>query len=312
VEVKNVADVSVISNYGWDHGTDGYSTDTVTNYIDLSGSIDTTKKNTITLNYSAYINQSNGYSRSYEIYEEEKVEQGLDWKNVTIYRVIYKFKALVMTHKLEIPADEPVQKPTDQPTADKPVDEPKITWTDWGGDYCTGDDNGGANKWQIWQTRTSSDGKTEYRSTGGVCGAPVGHNDQASCTVVWGWACDPNDFSEELNVHIYEDKYEQIVVNDSYETKKTSTKVGEVKASNLAEGQDGVGVAAQCGGTAKNHRYFWTIPPEFKDKKEHLFTAYSINIGEGDQANTNLGTVTMAACGDVPVVDIGFTVKYSN
>jgi hypothetical protein len=103
--------------------------------------------------------------------------------------------------------------------------------------------------------------------------SPKGFHDgesgsSAQCQAV-GWACDPDKYTQPLNIRIYEG--------------------GTFLASTLANIPAEAGVAAACGGNA-DHRFSYTFPPASPiwDGNPHTISAYAVNIdAAGNPAGGN-------------------------
>lgn len=93
--------------------------------------------------------------------------------------------------------------------------------------------------------------------------SPKGYHDISTCTDTGGWTCDPDNYSEALNVHFYADG-----------PAGTGKYIGQTKASNERE----VAVGNVCGGN-RNHGFKFTTPESLKDGKPHTIYSYAINIG---------------------------------
>lgn len=93
---------------------------------------------------------------------------------------------------------------------------------------------------------------------------PKGYHDTLSCTVSTGWACDPDNYSQAIDVHFYKDK----------PADNGGTFIGKVTASLPRESA----VGGQCGGNS-SHGFSFTIPEGLKDGQRHKVYAYGINIG---------------------------------
>lgn len=89
---------------------------------------------------------------------------------------------------------------------------------------------------------------------------PIGYHDTADCSLIQGWSCDSDDYSQALQIHVYEG----------------STFLGATTANVPRE----VGVANSCGGYA-DHGFAFTTPDSLKDGLPHSITTYAINIPAG-------------------------------
>ena len=99
---------------------------------------------------------------------------------------------------------------------------------------------------------------------------PIGYLDKIiNCQKIIGWTCDPDNFSQSLNVHLYKG------------TNAPTNFIGSIVSNVLRESA----VAAQCGGNA-NHGFEFTVPVGLTGGKSYKIFAYGINIGPGN--NTHL------------------------
>ncbi len=108
---------------------------------------------------------------------------------------------------------------------------------------------------------------------------PIGYFDGAgSCQAIQGWACDSDNFSQALNIHLWEG-----AAGGSGSRLLTNS----LQADQAGEANIG---AKYCGGY-NNHRFSYPISNELKDSRNHDIYAYAINTPAGD--NTFLGKTTL-------------------
>jgi hypothetical protein len=93
---------------------------------------------------------------------------------------------------------------------------------------------------------------------------PTGYHDSANCSVVEGWACDPSNFQEPLQIHFYADNLAG-----------SGTFVGATTA-NLSRAD----VASSCGGNG-GHGFSFPLPPSLRTGTNRSIYAYAINTGVG-------------------------------
>lgn len=104
--------------------------------------------------------------------------------------------------------------------------------------------------------------------------APKGSIDNATCSTFKGWACDPNDYSQSLNIHFYADG----------QAGANGTLVG-ITTANLTRDS---AVVTKCGGFS-NHGFIFNTPKSLKDGESHEVYAYAIDIGINSTYNPKLG-----------------------
>lgn len=107
-----------------------------------------------------------------------------------------------------------------------------------------------------------------------------------ACTTLWGWTCDPDKYSQALNVHFYYTNSVRALVSADYLTQTVS---------NVSR-DDNVAIGNQCGGTSP-HGFSLPTPNSLKDGATHYIYAFALGIrtnGTEDGANTqlDLGTPT--------------------
>lgn len=91
-----------------------------------------------------------------------------------------------------------------------------------------------------------------------------------SCQKIEGWTCDPDNFAEALNFHVYVD--ENFLL--------------ESEADLPAD----EGVRAACGGVTNQHGFSLALPDHLKDGKIHEIKIFGLNLSTGQ--NTQLNSVT--------------------
>jgi uncharacterized repeat protein (TIGR01451 family) len=114
--------------------------------------------------------------------------------------------------------------------------------------------------------------------------SPVGFYDgSGSCQVMSGWACDSDDYSKALTIHIYDGP--------------AGGPASKLLTSSLVADQPReAAVGANCGGY-NNHGFSFPIPDSLRNKQDHDIYAYAINVGAGD--NSFLGH-SVLNCGPAP------------
>ena len=93
---------------------------------------------------------------------------------------------------------------------------------------------------------------------------PIGVHDGSSCTVSSGWACDPDNFNQPIDVHFYADG----------SAGGGGRFIGTATASAVRESA----VGDRWGGN-RAHGFSFTTPQGIKDGRVHTINAYAINIG---------------------------------
>lgn len=103
--------------------------------------------------------------------------------------------------------------------------------------------------------------------------ATKGVLDTADCNTISGWTCDPDDFNNSIDVHIYDGV----------------AGVGKVVANGKANKERSDLKTAQntCNGTT-THGFEFATPASLKDGKEHTIYAYGINTPASGEGNTQL------------------------
>jgi hypothetical protein len=106
--------------------------------------------------------------------------------------------------------------------------------------------------------------KLSWRGGGTSGGTPKGFHDSSNCTASFGWACDPNNYNQAVEVHFYKDGPEG----------GTGVFIGSTLANQTRE----AGVGNECGGNP-NHGFEFNTPGSLKDGQAHPIYAYAITIG---------------------------------
>ena len=117
---------------------------------------------------------------------------------------------------------------------------------------------------------------------------PIGYHDAVDSTRTWGWACDPDNFSQPVAIHFYKE-------NNVFIGATTANLGREPAVGNL------------CGGNPY-HGFSWNIPESLKDGYQHYIYAYAIDLN--GVANPLLGgspklfgpvgsPVTTSGCGTI-------------
>lgn len=115
-------------------------------------------------------------------------------------------------------------------------------------------------------------------SQGAYAADPIGNHDESTCTTVRGWACDPDSFGLQLQIHFYAD--------GPYGTGRF---VGATTASVKRE----AGVGSLCGNGHTSHGFSWSVPAELKNGVRHPIYAHAIN-GAGTGGNVLIGNTGRA------------------
>ncbi len=103
---------------------------------------------------------------------------------------------------------------------------------------------------------------------------PKGVMDGLNCEQISGWACDPNDYTKQLEVYFYVDG---------------PANVGKFLGSYTANKPRENAVAAECGGYA-NHGFVFITPDSLKDGASHMVYAYAVNTPAGDNLKLSAAT----------------------
>jgi len=90
--------------------------------------------------------------------------------------------------------------------------------------------------------------------------------DDADCSSLAGWACDPDDYAAAMQVHFYADG-----------PAGTGSFVGATTANLVRE----AAVGDLCGGK-NNHGYAFSTPASLKDGRKHTIYVYAINTPAGN------------------------------
>jgi hypothetical protein len=95
-----------------------------------------------------------------------------------------------------------------------------------------------------------------------IVSTPVGAQDEASCTDIKGWACDPDNYNKALKIQIFDGK------SDS-----GGTLIKTITASSPRESA----VGDMCGGNL-NHGFVYRVPNRLKDGQPHDIYVYAKSI----------------------------------
>ncbi len=119
---------------------------------------------------------------------------------------------------------------------------------------------------------------------GDGCGSlPIGYHDTASCTVMTGWTCDPDNYSQPLSVNVYKDG-----------PLGTGDLVGEYTANTSRPD-----AAYRCGGYA-NHGFSITPPNSLKDGSPHSIYVYAVDNQYSGTTASLIGTPRSITCAAPP------------
>lgn len=111
---------------------------------------------------------------------------------------------------------------------------------------------------------------------------PKGHLDSGSCNApLKGWTCDPDNYSQPLQVHFYEEQ-----------GGNAFAKFLGASTANVAREP---AVAAQCGGN-NLHGFSYNLPASMKDGAAHKIHAFAINIGPVNSNPQLSGEVNVSGC----------------
>jgi hypothetical protein len=96
---------------------------------------------------------------------------------------------------------------------------------------------------------------------------PVGYQGTSTCEAATGWACDPDKFDANVEIHFY-----------TGTATEAQTYVGSTTAKEQAYSEtDRTQIAAQCGGNG-NRRFSFVIPENVKSQTDKYLYAMAINI----------------------------------
>jgi hypothetical protein len=104
--------------------------------------------------------------------------------------------------------------------------------------------------------------------------APIGWLGASDCTSSTGWACDPDNYNQPLEIRFYRDGPAGIGPFDIGPV-DIGVFIGSVSAN-----QPDSAAGEQCGGNS-NHGFSFPTPASLKDGISHTIYAYAINIGSG-------------------------------
>lgn len=95
---------------------------------------------------------------------------------------------------------------------------------------------------------------------------PIGHHDEATCSLIRGWVCDPDNYSAPVTVHFYVDG--PAGQGGSYVDQTTASITREAA------------VGQMCGGY-RAHGFSWRVPQSLRNGATRSIYAHAINIGGG-------------------------------
>ncbi len=101
---------------------------------------------------------------------------------------------------------------------------------------------------------------------------PIGNHDSSSCSVITGWACDKNNYSEALTVEFYADNPKD---------------AGGIFLGNTIANIPRESVVAQMCGGRRAHGFSFTTPASLANGRPHKIYAYANNIGLGSTVLIN-------------------------
>ncbi len=114
-----------------------------------------------------------------------------------------------------------------------------------------------------------------------IAGSPRGWHDGANCNTIWGWTCDPNNYSTALTVNLYRDG---------------PPGTGTFITSVIANVPRDIGVSGNCNGVA-NHGFEIVTPASLKDGMLHPIYAEAVNIGAGSNRLLSQTPITVQCAG---------------
>lgn len=97
---------------------------------------------------------------------------------------------------------------------------------------------------------------------------PYGNHDEATCTLVRGWACDADNYNAPVDIHFYADG--------------PAGQGGRFIGATTASVQREAAVSRACGNGTRAHGFSWPVPGSLKDNQVHRIYAHAINIGGGN------------------------------
>ena len=114
---------------------------------------------------------------------------------------------------------------------------------------------------------------------------PKGYHESSDCGASLGWACDPDNYAQSLQVYLYADG---------------PAGQGIFLGSETASAAREAAVGAECGGHTA-HGFTFPTPASVKDGASHTLYAYAINLNAGGNPllTGSPKTITCAAPGDV-------------
>ncbi len=111
--------------------------------------------------------------------------------------------------------------------------------------------------------------------------APKGYWNDADCTTLWGWTCDPDKYSDPLRIDFYYKNNVSDPLTSSNQLPSTTANVPRSTTDTITVGQ-------QCGGY-NNHGFSTNTPAILKDNSPHYIYAFAIGIdGSGNPLGPNL------------------------
>lgn len=119
----------------------------------------------------------------------------------------------------------------------------------------------------------------------GECGlpanpAPIGYLDGASCSYVYGWACDASNYQQPLRVDLYVDGPSGV-----------GTNIVQLQANIQRESA----VGERCGGN-NGHGFYYPLPASLKDGKPHTLYVYAIDTPAGNNNPLLIGSPKTFTC----------------
>ncbi len=135
---------------------------------------------------------------------------------------------------------------------------------------------------------------------------PIGDFTKADCTGVYGWACDKDKPTQQIDVIVWE-------VDRPNGGQAQVVGAGLLKTSSSVEGTNSAEAAAQCGDSSKAHGFYMPLPASLKDSKAHSLEVHSQNIDStGAVVNPSRGAKlgdkkTVVCSGQPQPMEIQFT-----
>lgn len=122
--------------------------------------------------------------------------------------------------------------------------------------------------------------------------APKAYWNGADCSTLWGWACDPDRYSDVLNIHFYYNNTGGACTSAANCTWLDSTTANVDRENAVGEACGGVTPAGGVNPN-RNRGFSFATPPNLKDGTNHYIYAFAIGIsssGPDQQPNTQLDT----------------------